>query len=330
MRLYIALLRDVWMELSNRRTYRPPFSEHMVSCFKSVYERAFAPCLLQKLIDGTAPSTICPICGKVFYIMDANRDGKRFNTHLRTHDTLDCSCEGVVNSDTKLGRENHKKLCHSNGKFVQCSFSGCLDVLLKTSVEEHNNNHHLVNIFCDVCGKTFDNKKNYDYHYASRHKEVECKVCKEKILRINQKSHMISHRGDPIPCPECGKRYPDNRMLLTHIRNVHTPKEKMTYQCPYQGCDKGSRGFKPFFQHLINMHFKAYVYVCEFRCPGAKYKDQSNLRAHYRKKHEHKLNMPAHISLAHCLEILTEEEQIYHHSILRKSPFYVKIKEFIC
>ena len=144
------------------------------------------------------------------------------------------------------------------------------------------------------------------------------------------KSHMISHRGDPIPCTICGKRFPDNRNLLGHMRNVHTPKEEMAYRCPYHGCGNGFRSIKKIVQHLNNMHFKAYVYVCEFRCSGAKYKDQSNLRAHYRKKHGQKLTLEAYLSLDHYLKLLTEEEQIYHQSILSKTVYYEKLKKYIC
>ena len=142
-------------------------------------------------------------------------------------------------------------------------------------------------------------------------------------------SHMISHRGDPLPCTECGKRFPDRSNLLYHIRHMHTPKAEMAYQCPYHGCGNAFRSIKKFVQHLNNMHFKAYVFVCEFRCSGAKYKDQSNLRAHYRKKHGQKLTMGAYLSLEHYLKLLTEEEQIYHQSILSKTEYYEKLKKHI-
>ena len=330
MKIYVNILRDVWMELSNKGAYRLPFSEHMTTCFKSVYERAFAPHLLQKLISGTAPSRVCPTCGKVFIIMHV-RDGAKFNTHVRKHDTLDCDCEGVDKINTLLGRVNHKKLYHSNGKYVQCSHSECSEVIPKTSVEKHNNTYHMVNIFCELCGKTFDSKKKYDYHHYQRHKEVECEVCGKSILTINIRSHMMAnHRGDPVPCPQCGKEYPDKRNLDTHIRHMHTPKEEMAFKCPYHGCDKGFRSIKKFFGHINNMHFKAYVYVCEFGCPGAKYKDQSNIRAHYKKKHGQTLTLSDQFSLAQYLTLLTEEEQVYHHSILSNTPYYDRIKKYNC
>ena len=143
------------------------------------------------------------------------------------------------------------------------------------------------------------------------------------------KSHMISHRGDPIPCTKCGKRFPDKRNLLCHMRTVHKPKEELPYPCPYEGCGNAFSGVKKTVQHLNNMHFKAYVYICEFRCSGAKYKDQSNLRAHYRKKHGQKLTMSAHLSLNNYMELLTEEEQIYHQSILSKTTYYETLKKYI-
>ena len=329
-KIYFGLVRHVWMELCNKGSYRPPFSEHMVSCFKSVFERAFAPRLLQKLIDGTAPSRICSICGKVFYMMHAERDGSRFNQHLKKCKGLDCGCEGVEKLNNLMAQEKHKKLHHSDGKYVQCSFSGCSDVILKVSVEEHNKTYHSgEDIFCELCGKTFNDKRRYQYHYASRHTEIECHVCGKKMPRINMKSHMISHRGDPIPCTKCGKRFPDKRNLLCHMRTVHKPKEELPYPCPYEGCGNAFSGVKKTVQHLNNMHFKAYVYICEFRCSGAKYKDQSNLRAHYRKKHGQKLTMSAHLSLNNYMELLTEEEQKYHQSILSKTTYYETLKKYI-
>ena len=329
MKMYVSTLRYVWMELRNKGAYSLPSSEHMTTCFKSVYERVLAPRLLKKLIDGTAPSRMCPTCGKVF-IIKHQRDGAKFNKHVRSHEALDCDCEGIDKITTWQGRDNHKKLFHGDGKYVQCSFAECSKVIPKASVEQHNNTYHLVKIFCDLCGTTFESKKKYDYHCYTRHREVDCEVCGQKILSMNMRSHMATHRGDPLPCPQCGKEYPDQRNLNTHMRNMHTPKEEMAFHCPYHGCDKGFRDIKKFVHHLNNMHFKAYIYVCEFGCPGGKYKDHSNIRAHYRKKHGQTLSLCDKFSFAQYLKLLTEEEQVYHHSVMSKTPYYEKIMKYNC
>ena len=46
--LFLRVLRDVWT--NGRR--KLPFSYHMLSCYRSVYERALAPRLIEKVLGG--------------------------------------------------------------------------------------------------------------------------------------------------------------------------------------------------------------------------------------------------------------------------------------
>ena len=70
------------------------------------------------------------------------------------------------------------------------------------------------------------------------------------------KSHMITHRGDPVPCPECGSMFADERNIKRHMRVVHTPKDKLPFRCPYPDCENAFAYTHSLLQHLNNMHFK--------------------------------------------------------------------------
>ena len=71
---------------------------------------------------------------------------------------------------------------------------------------------------------------------------------------------------------------------------------------------------------------QAYVYLCEHGCPLGRYKDMSNLRAHYRKQHGQKIACYVK-SLQDYLESMTEEERVYHESIVSTSDHAEKLFE---
>ena len=68
------------------------------------------------------------------------------------------------------------------------------------------------------------------------------------------------------------------------------------------------------------------MYLCEHGCPLGRYKDMSNLRAHYRKQHGQKIANYTK-SLQDYLDSLTEEEQVFHESILATSVHAEKLFE---
>ena len=140
--------------------------------------------------------------------------------------------------------------------------------------------------------------------------------------------HVIqNHRGDPIPCPECGRKFADEQNLARHKQVMHTAKKERRYQCPYAECDKAFNVAKGYLTHLNNIHFNVYFFICGNFCPGAKYKDESNLRSHYRKKHDQIINKPQQPTLEGLLKTMTEEQRVYHESILRACGHYNDIVE---
>ena len=323
--IFVTILKDVWMRVTNRSDYKLPFSHHVISRYMSVYERAFAPRLLQQLIDGTVPSMICPHCGKIFTMLVA-RDKEMYEKHVQLHELGSCGCEDVGKIDTLAGMERHMKLHHSDDKYAQCSVPNCLHVTLKELLDDHVKEMHMVNIVCEECGMVFNDRMEYRKHRESRHKHSNCKLCGERVLSWSMSSHMIkNHRGDPIPCPTCGAKFADENNLKRHKLKVHTAKEKKEFQCPYPECDKAFVTVDALFKHLNNIHFKVYFYVCEFNCPDARYKDESNIRAHYKKRHGQKLHGLNNPTLDAYLKTMTEEERVYHESVLCRSEHYKRL-----
>ena len=166
-------------------------------------------------------------------------------------------------------------------------------------------------------------------HFYRQHSIVSCQFCGEDIVGFaKMKKHIAhNHRGDPIPCSECGVKFADAFNLVRHKREMHTAKEEMPYQCPYVECDKAFHGIKKYFNHLNNIHFNVYAFVCQYNCPGAKYKDESNLRSHYKKKHDHKIEGLKHPLLEDLLKAMPEEQRVYHESMLRSSGYYNDLVE---
>ena len=337
--LFISILRDVWVGVSNLSTYKLPFSKHILSSYMSVCERAMAPKLLQQLIDGTAPSRICPTCGEVFTIL-VELDKERYNKHVDKH--VDnkvlgtCACEGVKEIKTQVGLQRHNKLYHGDGKYVKCNMPKyenvpiiCPEVLLKSELDSHIRLMHTGSTICEECGQTFTDQKKYKVHFYQHHSLVPCQICRVEVIGFIKMRRHISqnHRGDPIPCPICGVKFADEKNVGRHQRTVHRAKEDMRYGCPYPECDKAFNSTKAFLNHLNNVHFNVYVYLCEYNCPGAKYKDESNLRSHYKKKHDHKIQGMKFPTLEDLLKTMTEEQRVYHESILRASGHYNDLVE---
>ena len=40
-----------------------------------------------------------------------------------------------------------------------------------------------VEVFCELCGRGFDNKMTYQSHYTHRHYRTRCKVCKLELFQ---------------------------------------------------------------------------------------------------------------------------------------------------
>ena len=158
--LFMRVLRDVWT--NGRR--KLPFSFHMLSCYRSVYERALAPRLIEKVLGGDKTERMCPHCGEVFPAVSL-KDNNLYNHHVKQHTRtgeLRCGCSEEVRAGLVgvVAKERHMKLHHSDGKYMQCP--KCVEVVLKSRLEEHNSKIH-VPVICQYCGADYPDK------YVSTH-----------------------------------------------------------------------------------------------------------------------------------------------------------------
>ena len=151
--LFLRVLRDVWT--NGRR--KLPFSYHMLSCYRSVYERALVPRLIEKVLGGDKVERMCPHCGEVFPAVSI-KENNLYNHHVKQHSRmseLKCGCKDAETLVGVVAKERHMKLHHSGGKYVQCP--KCVEVVLKAKLEEHFGKIH-VPVCCEYCGADYPDK----------------------------------------------------------------------------------------------------------------------------------------------------------------------------
>ena len=121
-----------------------------------MYERALAPRMLQRIIDGNLPERMCPTCGKKFSTV-TDRETMKYNKHVETHNvdlSSSCGCKDIAGFSNALDKQRHMKIRHSDGKYVECP--KCVDPVPKDELEEHLASVH-IDVCCEHCGKAFDN-----------------------------------------------------------------------------------------------------------------------------------------------------------------------------
>nr|XP_018902663.1 PREDICTED: zinc finger protein 260-like [Bemisia tabaci] len=127
---------------------------------------------------------------------------------------------------------------------------------------------------CDICGKIFQNKESFQKHYEQHW--CRCSNCglvfadnESLVLHCEQahpnetkeaeapnSSKKKGGKGEPKPCPHCGKRYRSNFKLQEHMRK-HTGEKP--YQCTM--CEKTFRSKIGLAQHEAK-HTGNFEYSC--------------------------------------------------------------------
>ncbi|XP_041810672.1 oocyte zinc finger protein XlCOF7.1-like isoform X2 [Chelmon rostratus] len=180
----------------------------------------------------------CSVCSKTF------KHRGNLNIHMRTHTGVKpFSCS----------------LCSK--RFTQ---KAGLDYHLKTHTGERP-------FSCSVCGKTYRHKGALTYHMATHTgaKPFSCSDCGKRFRGTSQlKSHKCvsessqrhrspsDKRKKPLSCPECDATFPNNYLLMTHIR-MH--KGKKLFTCTV--CGK-KRQFSSHLEIHMRTHTGEKPYSC--------------------------------------------------------------------
>ena len=81
-----------------------------------------------------------------------------------------------------LSMRNPHDITELKPRFIKCTLHNCNEAIQKESMDEHIKKMH-TDVFCEICGKSFSNKKAYHTHYAFRHYRTRCKVCKIELFQ---------------------------------------------------------------------------------------------------------------------------------------------------
>lgn len=140
----------------------------------------------------------CHLCHKEF------ADKYNLKNHLRTH------------SDVK------RYICSYCGKGFHKSTNMVNHMVTHTGTREHK---------CDICGKMFGRRYGLINHHRVHTGEKPCKCRIEGCDRaymyiVDLKRHLYSAHGiytKKFECNVCGKIYPENKLLVAHMKS-HTTK----------------------------------------------------------------------------------------------------------
>ncbi|XP_063705296.1 gastrula zinc finger protein XlCGF26.1-like [Culicoides brevitarsis] len=145
--------------------------------------------------------------------------------------------------------------------------------------------HLKIGLVCDLCGKHFKSKFDYQLHRRNAHGEEgpareQCPICKnwysnEKAVR--EHIRYLHERTEKIRCTICGEELSSKQSLRSHTKLKH--QEKM-HRCSY--CDKALPTQIRLKEHEA-MHTGVSLYTCKY-CTK-EFNMKSNMYKHLKAMH---------------------------------------------
>ncbi len=194
---------------------------------------------------------ICSVCGKTFSTT------KDFKQHQAYHtDRFSCEiCHKVLRS--KQAMNYHRQVVHEGRTEMR---------LAKKR-----------NMLCNICGRAFNSKRDFDVHVNREHKHVRPYACRECGKSFYSKTtlsqHQVSHsQEEKYHCENCGKRFRWYHCYRTH-RLTHT--NERPYVCTE--C-KATFTQRSSLKRHERIHTGEKPFLCQL-CPK-RFADSSVLRRH--------------------------------------------------
>ena len=113
---------------------------------------------------------------------------------------------------------------------------------------------------CETCGRNFktqeilENHKKQMNHYKVN---IPCPVCGRRFPDEKKlAAHMKTHKETSVGCPVCGKRFIDEKKLAGHIKRMHPDFKELPQESP-QIKEGGSGVEKPAFEEISKEPAKA-------------------------------------------------------------------------
>ncbi|XP_062414358.1 zinc finger protein 27-like isoform X2 [Pungitius pungitius] len=189
-------------------------------------------------MDPARKAFSCSFCAKTF------KQRGNLNIHMRTHmgvKPFGCSlCSKRFTQ--KAGLDYHLKI-HTGEKPFGCSLCG-KNFRHKGAVTSHMTTHSEVKPFnCSICKNRFRAESQLRVH--------KCVGERPRFLRGR-----AGRRGEPLSCSECDATFPNNYLLVTHVR-MHRGKKLFT--CSVCGQKR------QFSSHLA-IHMRTHTGEKPFRC----------------------------------------------------------------
>ena len=156
---------------------------------------------------------------------------------------------------------------------------------------------------CDLCGKSFQTEVKLLRHvlvHKSRERNLHCSFCPKKffrrdILMVHEKVHT-----NPIICKKCGKKFPEERYLESHML-LHMEK---THNCMY--CSKSFPNTELLARHYKE-HSDSSPHNCNFCLKG--FQTKLELKKHKSEEHSEDFPLKCHI----CRKGFLHDSQLEKH-----------------